>query len=433
MQPQVAYLLLIVGTLVLLGATGGYAWRHRRSPGGLRFALFVGAAGAWVFLTGAMAMTEPSVARLLLSVKYLAIGAASTASFLFIAQRTGHLTRLGRARTSGFFVVPAIGCLASLSDRAGMIRDVVFGRAYSLTHVASISFGPVYWLFTGYLYALVLFSVAFLFLSRRDGGQLQRTQATPMLFGVLAPFAANILLITGIAPRAFDPMPFGIAVSALCLWWGAYHGRILDLVPAARHVLIDSLHEGILIVGRHGRILDLNTAFARLARVTPNSLVGLTLEECDLPVAGMHDVLRMALASSPVTGTATDATASAPRLDLEVDASVFDVRVIAVDGRDASAEARIVVLQDVTERQRWQDEQARLIAELQAALGQVKTLTGLLPICADCKQIRDGAGQWHSLEVYIRQRTDAEFTHGMCPTCVDRWYPEFAEPSESPR
>lgn len=433
MQPHVAYLILIVVTLVLLGATGGYAWRHRRSPGGLRFALFVGAAGAWAFLTGAMAVAEPSVARLLLSVKYLAIGVASTASFLFIARRTGHLNQLGRTQAAGFFVVPVIGCIASLSDHSGMIRDVVFARAYSLTHVSSISFGPVYWIFTGYLYTLILSSVAFLFLSRRDGGQLERTQATPLLFSVLAPFATNILLITGIAPRAFDPMPFGIAVSAFCLWWGAYRGRILDLVPAARHVLIDSLREGILIVDRHGRILDMNTHFARLASITPGSLVGLTLEEHTLPAKEMSDVLRAAITLPHVTDGATDASAPARPLELKIGASVFDVRVIAVDGRDTSGEARIVVLQDVTERQRWQDEQARLIGELQDALGQVKTLTGLLPICSDCKRIRDGAGEWQRLEVFLRDRTDAEFSHGMCPTCVDRWYPEFVEPNSPSR
>ena len=58
--------------------------------------------------------------------------------------------------------------------------------------------------------------------------------------------------------------------------------------------------------------------------------------------------------------------------------------------------------------------------ELQAALAQVKTLRGLLPICATCKRIRDDQGYWHQVESYIRQHSGAEFTHGLCPTCLDK-------------
>ena len=60
-----------------------------------------------------------------------------------------------------------------------------------------------------------------------------------------------------------------------------------------------------------------------------------------------------------------------------------------------------------------------------SALGDVKTLTGLLPICAGCKKIRDCQGAWHQLEVYIRDRTGAEFSHGMCPACSAQWYPDL--------
>jgi PAS domain-containing protein len=132
----------------------------------------------------------------------------------------------------------------------------------------------LYWLFTGYSYALILSSIAFLLFSRREGASMARVQATPLLIGVVAPLATNILLITGIAPRAFDPMPFGIALTGIGLWWGAFRHRILDLVPVARQVLVDTLHEGILIVDREGRILDVNQHFASLAGVVPAAARG---------------------------------------------------------------------------------------------------------------------------------------------------------------
>jgi len=60
---------------------------------------------------------------------------------------------------------------------------------------------------------------------------------------------------------------------------------------------------------------------------------------------------------------------------------------------------------------------------LQRALMQVTQLSGMLPICASCKKIRDDEGYWHQVEVYIREHSDAEFTHSMCPDCRDKYYP----------
>ncbi len=62
-------------------------------------------------------------------------------------------------------------------------------------------------------------------------------------------------------------------------------------------------------------------------------------------------------------------------------------------------------------------EREDLIAELREALGQVKTLSGLIPICADCKKIRDDKGFWNRLEDYFKKHADADFTHGLCPDC----------------
>jgi CheY-like chemotaxis protein len=65
--------------------------------------------------------------------------------------------------------------------------------------------------------------------------------------------------------------------------------------------------------------------------------------------------------------------------------------------------------------------------QLREALAQVKTLRGLLPICADCKKIRDDSGYWQDVAVYIRDHSAVEFTHGLCPDCAIRLYPQFYE------
>jgi hypothetical protein len=68
---------------------------------------------------------------------------------------------------------------------------------------------------------------------------------------------------------------------------------------------------------------------------------------------------------------------------------------------------------------------ARTVEALQGALDEVKTLGGLLPVCASCKKIRDDKGQWQQMEVYIRDRSEAEFSHGICPECVKKLYPDL--------
>lgn len=78
-------------------------------------------------------------------------------------------------------------------------------------------------------------------------------------------------------------------------------------------------------------------------------------------------------------------------------------------------------------RHALEQERMRLTAELERALAEVKTLTGLLPICAECKKIEDADGRWNPIESYISKRTDANFTHSICPHCVRKLYPEMAD------
>jgi CheY-like chemotaxis protein len=70
-------------------------------------------------------------------------------------------------------------------------------------------------------------------------------------------------------------------------------------------------------------------------------------------------------------------------------------------------------------------ERQKLIVELQEALNQVKTLEGLLPICCYCKNIRDDSGFWFSVENYMRSRSNAEFSHGICPECAEKYYSDL--------
>ena len=70
-------------------------------------------------------------------------------------------------------------------------------------------------------------------------------------------------------------------------------------------------------------------------------------------------------------------------------------------------------------------EKSKIIVELHNTLDEVKTLSGFLPICASCKKIRDDKGYWNQIEAYISEHSEAEFSHGICPECCKKLYPDF--------
>ena len=80
------------------------------------------------------------------------------------------------------------------------------------------------------------------------------------------------------------------------------------------------------------------------------------------------------------------------------------------------------ILEDISERRRAAAEREHLIDELKEALANVKTLRGLIPICASCKKVRDDKGYWSQVEVYVRDRSEAEFSHDICPDCMLKLY-----------
>ena len=112
---------------------------------------------------------------------------------------------------------------------------------------------------------------------------------------------------------------------------------------------------------------------------------------------------------------------------LRRDGTTFDIEVNSALLRDAGGRPvkLLVIARDITARKQTE-------AALRKAVAQIRTLHGLLPICMHCKQIRDDRGHWSPVEVYVRERTDAEFSHGLCPSCLAARYPDFEKDGEEP-
>jgi PAS domain S-box-containing protein len=104
------------------------------------------------------------------------------------------------------------------------------------------------------------------------------------------------------------------------------------------------------------------------------------------------------------------------------DHSLLDVEVVSHHIAFGEWPAILAIVSDVTQRKQMAAERERIIAELTEALANVKTLRGLIPICASCKKIRDDQGYWSQVEVYVRDRSEAQFSHGICPDCRKKIY-----------
>ncbi|MEW5909315.1 MAG: hypothetical protein AB1659_05910 [Thermodesulfobacteriota bacterium] len=100
--------------------------------------------------------------------------------------------------------------------------------------------------------------------------------------------------------------------------------------------------------------------------------------------------------------------------------------ILAILKQVAEIEVKLSLAQEEIEaRKAAEKERDRVIGELKQALSEVKTLRGFLPICSNCKKIRDDKGYWNKIEAYIQDHSDAQFSHGICPECAQKLYPEL--------
>ena len=179
--------------------------------------------------------------------------------------------------------------------------------------------------------------------------------------------------------------------------------------------LVDNMHDLLCELDRDGRYLYVSGNYAEVLGYQPDELLGRTAFEFVHPddLAGVVDIF-----NSP-SGQGQ---------------SVFRYRHQSGEWRwmestgkaytTADEEQRgVVISRDITERKTGEEERENHILLLQHAVDNIKVLRGLLPICSHCKKIRDDQGQWHAVETYVKERADVDFSHGICPDCLNKHYP----------
>jgi len=203
-----------------------------------------------------------------------------------------------------------------------------------------------------------------------------------------------------------------------------YQGIIRDITERKRaeeeyRTILRTTMEGFWITDIQGRFLDVNDAYCQLIGYSRDEL--LTMRISDVETVERLEETAQHIQRIMETGGSRFETRHRGK-----DGGIIDIEV-SVNYTKIGSGRLYVFLRNITERKRMEEEREKLIRELQDALANIKTLRGLLPICSYCKKIRDDKGYWNRIESYIQDHSGAEFTHGMCPECWKKHYPDLVD------
>jgi len=389
--------------------------RRRRIPGAMAFSLMMGAVFVWALTSGLGSAAIAADEKLFLAIAGYAGSTNVAPLFLLFALRyRTHSWKPTLWQLAVLWLIPAATfALAVTQSWHGLIWTSITAGAVLGSNVLVFAHGP--WFYVSVAYYALLGVMAAIILGRaawRAQRMFVRQTAT-LLAGLLVPwiFSAAYVLQVGPFP-GLDLPPIGFAITGILVMGGMRRFRLLDVVPVARHFLVESMEDGVLVLDAWDRVVDVNP--------TARALMGSHAEVIGRPVDDVPGPLGAAVAGLRERG--------GDHMEISLPGNpgrYIDMHLSPLVDRHGSASGKVLVIHDLSERRALELEREKLIAELQAAIGDIKTLRGLLPICASCKKIRDDKGSWKGLERYIMDHSDAQFSHDICPDCMRKLYPDL--------
>jgi PAS domain S-box-containing protein len=310
----------------------------------------------------------------------------------------------------------ASAALLATNELHGLMWSAILPSPVAGANMVQFVHTPLFYAAIGYDALLSVAAAAILLRAIARSHRLFRRQVFTVVAAIAVFWASFLLYIPPFNPLpGLDTVAIGFSITGVLLLVAMRRYRLLEIMPIVRGILVEKMADGLIVLDSLGRIVDINPA-ARERFGLGGPVVG----------SSVRDIL-------PSWAALLDQAAAAEDVTLEArhpaDAAViFDLRVSRFRAGRGGLEGRILVFRDVTDRRNAEMERERLIRELQDAAADIKSLRGLLPICSSCKKIRDDSGYWRHVEDYVAAHSEAQFSHGMCPDCLRRLYPELTEP-----
>lgn len=395
-------------------AVGAYAaaiaWRHRLVPGARMLTWMLLAAAFWAACdTIELHATTVDAHRLVSQIQYL--GVVSAAPFFFCAaiQLAGRGAWLTPAAMTAVWAIPiaTLGVAWTSARHAWLWRSI---DVDPITHHAIYHYGWWFWLLTADHYLLLAIGSVVLVLATRRVSAPFRAPMLAVIAAVLLPWLGNVLYIFKLGPwQGLNWLSVSVIVSGALFAWIVGREGLFDPLPRARESLLETMTDGVIVIERTGRVLHANPAVSRV--------FGAPLVTGEPLPAAVSAVVSWDGGPGPARvwhGEVPFTRGS--------DALWLDIAVDHVRDRWGDTAGRLIVVRDITARKTIEQERERLIVDLEHALGHIKRLEGMLPICANCKRVREDGGQWRTIEEYVTDRAPVEFSHGICPTCMKDLY-----------
>ena len=200
--------------------------------------------------------------------------------------------------------------------------------------------------------------------------------------------------------------------------------------------IVEFLPDPTWVIDADGRVIAWNRAMERTTGIDKKEMIGKGNRAYAVPFYGKPRPLLIDLVLKRDSQWEKEYLTLTERDGLPVESESFHPSMgdggrffSEAAGRLYDAQGNIVgaieTLRDITTAKRTEQDRERLITELQDALTKVRTLSGLLPICASCKKIRNDEGYWDQIESFISKHSHAEFSHSICPECARKLYPDL--------
>ena len=273
--------------------------------------------------------------------KFLAIVLVPVMWILFAFQYTGRTQWIRPRRIVMLCVVPFITTLLiwTNSIHGLMWKNLEVTRLGDIL-IISTSTATWFWVHSLYSYVLIMGASYLLFRQFAGSPGLYRRQLTSLLIAVAAPLVANAVTIFGNQP--LDITPFAFAVTGLALTWGLLRFQLLNLVPIARNVVVDSMSDGVIVLDAHERIVDLNPIARQMISRTTADPIGRQITEAIGLLAGRPELADRIRSSAGAQDELEISVGDAKR--------VLDVRVSPVYNRQHQLSGRIIMFRDITDR-----------------------------------------------------------------------------------
>ncbi len=336
-----------------------FIWRRRTAPGALALLGMQVAIIGWLGLN-TLELVDPTPAGTLLWAKleYFFFTSGPVAWMLFALQYTGRDRWLTRRRTALLFLVPLIGSfLALTNDWHHLIwKRYTFTPINNWLAMTVVAYGPWFWVHILYTYSMLLVGAFIIIREYFQAWKPYRQQSLWSVVGAILPLVFNIVYVFHLIPGfRKDYSSISYALSGLAFTLAVVRYQLFDLMPVARKTLVDEMGDGVLVVDRQDRVVDMNPA----AQLALGLLAGQAIGQPAAQVLSGRQSLADCL--SDPAGTQTEISVGQGQAQ-----RYYDVRLSPFSDRGGQLTGRLVVLRDITVRRELEEGLRRTNQELAA-------------------------------------------------------------------